>query len=246
MILDLHYSNFSHATLENIIEKLYNKYLIESDCEKVQKKKESDSGGDKTVKVQENGKQSATTSRRVPPKIERRSESYPRNAQPRTPTKTSPPSRKSEPISYRSSQPPQKSSSPQKKTSPKEIRNRVRSATQERNQPPVSSMSPKALFKVEKGLDKLKIEVAKPSQQRQVQNNGDENILRQQNSSENSSPVNTLKPKVAPDNKVYFREENSENLSWNGETSFEDDPEAIESPRVNQYSSSFLNFLSNN
>jgi hypothetical protein len=115
-----------------------------------------------------------------------------------------------------------------------------------------SSAPPMSPRRLEKELDKLNIEAARQiPQQRtpeQVQSNVEENILRQQNSSENSSPSGTLKPKpVTNANKVYFKEENSENLSWNGETSFEDDPEAtIESPRVSQYSSSFLNFLSNN
>lgn len=108
-------------------------------------------------------------------------------------------------------------------------------------------MSPKTLFKVEKELDKLNIEAAQQKSTEQIQS-VEENILRQQNTSENSSPSGTLKPKsVTNANKVYFKEENSENLSWNGETSFEDESEAtIESPRVSQYSSSFLNFLSNN
>lgn len=261
MILDLYYSNFNHTNLENCIEKLYNKYLDDSHSEKVQRKKDTEESR-VPVKKQENGKVHATTSRKAPVKIERRSESvsYSRSVPPKSPTKASSPSGKSEPHYYyrsQSSQPPQRtpqknSSQPYKKISPKELQNRVRTSPQ-----PASSKSPKALFKVEKELDKLNIEAAKspPQQQQQspkhVQANGDENILRQQNSSENSSPINTLKPKPPPTNnnsnsKVYFREENSENLSWNGETSFEDDPDAVESPRVNQYSNSFLNFLSNN
>lgn len=259
MILDLYYSNFNHTTLENCIEKLYNKYLNDSHSEKVQRKKEAATERERvTVKKQENGRIHATTSRKAPVKIERRSESvsYSRSVPPKSPTKkSSSPTRKSEPHYYyrsQSSQPPQRTpqkntSQPQRKISPKELQNRARTSPHQ----PASSMSPKALFKVEKELDKLNIEAAQHQSPKHVQANGDENILRQQNSSENSSPINTLKPKPPATNnsnsKVYFREENSENLSWNGENSFEDDPDGVaESPRVNQYSNSFLNFLSNN
>jgi hypothetical protein len=243
MILDLNFINFKNTAMESSLEKLYNKYLIENG-EKVNQKREES--------AQENGKKSPPT--KAPVRVERKSESYHRNGgpTPRSPLKTSPPTRKSEPPShsYRPEKKPQvppsptsrtpttqKFSPPQKKISPKDLRNRTR------ERPPVS---PKA---IEKGINKLNIESTK-----QVQNNVDENILRQQNSSE-TSPVNTMiksKPQPPPiavnaANKVYFKEENSENLSWNGDASFEDDPEAtIESPRVNQYSSSFLNFLSNN
>jgi hypothetical protein len=240
MILDLYYTNFKNTAMESSLEKLYNKYLIENG-EKVQEN------------VQENGSRKVVpqSPSKAPARGERKSESYHKNGTqpaPRSPLKTSPPTRKSEPHSYRpekktqvpppSRTPTQKFSPPQKKISPKDLRNRTR------ERPPVS---PKA---IEKGINKLNIE----SSPKQVQNNVEENILRQQNSSE-TSPVNTMiksKPQPPPinvnaANKVYFKEENSENLSWNGETSFEDDPDAtIESPRVNQYSSSFLNFLSNN
>lgn len=242
MILDLNFSNFKNTAMESSLEKLYNKYLMDSG----EKVKES--------APQENGKKSPPT--KVPPmRVERKSESYHRNGGPRSPLKTSQPTRKSEPPShsYRAEKKPQvpsspttrtpttqKFSPPQKKISPKDLRNRTR----ERVAPQSPPVSPKA---IEKGINKLNIEP-------KVQNNVDENILRQQNSSE-TSPVNTMiksKPQPPPlavnaANKVYFKEENSENLSWNGDASFEDDPDAtIESPRVNQYSSSFLNFLSNN
>lgn len=271
MILDLYYSNFNHTNLESCLDKLYNKYLTESHNEKVQKKNDEETksnGSEKVARKPENGKSQPTTSmmKKTPVRNERRSESHSRSVPTKSPIKTSPPQRKSEPPShsYRSQPPPpsitrtpqKNSASPhhQKKISPKDLRNRVRTSPQDKNYQPVSpvkSMTPRAL---EKELDKLNIDVANQSKQIQPAV-VDENILRQQNSSENSSPINTLKPKptqtiataTATPNKVYFREENSENLSWNGETSFEDESEAtIESPRVNQYSSSFLNFLSNN
>lgn len=260
MILDLYYSNFNYALLENCIEKLYNKYLpnsANSESKGSQQKKEE------PQKVRENGNKTppiaSTSSKKSAVRSERRSESYHRSVPPRSPTKISPPTRKSEPHSYqpqqyRNSPPtqqprsPQQKSPPQKKLSPRDLKNRVKSERGSSAPPP---MSPRRL---ERELDKLNIEAARQIPQQRapeqvhVQSNVDENILRQQNSSENSSPSGTLKPKpVTNANKVYFKEENSENLSWNGETSFEDDPDAtIESPRVSQYSSSFLNFLSNN
>jgi hypothetical protein len=239
---------------------LYNKYLPESansETKGLQKKEEPPKA---PAKAHENGNKTpvaSTSSKKTAVRSERRSESYHRSVPPRSPTKTSPPTRKSEPHSYQPQQyrppstqqpqtrSPQKTSPPQKKLSPKDLKNRVKT---ERG----SSAPPMSPRRLEKELDKLNIEAARQiPQQRtpeQVQSNVEENILRQQNSSENSSPSGTLKPKpVTNANKVYFKEENSENLSWNGETSFEDDPEAtIESPRVSQYSSSFLNFLSNN
>lgn len=254
MILDLYYSNFNYALLENCIEKLYNKYLPDSANSEHKKKEEPPKAP--VVKPHENGKSQptpSTSTKKSAVRSERRSESYHRSVPPKSPTKTSPPTRKSEPHSYQPQQyrpsptppPPtqQQTRSPQKKLSPRDLKNRVKS---ERG----SSAPPMSPRRLEKELDKLKIEIPqqKAPEQVQVPPSVEENILRQQNSSENSSPSGTLKPKpVTNANKVYFKEENSENLSWNGETSFEDDPEAtIESPRVSQYSSSFLNFLSNN
>lgn len=82
-----------------------------------------------------------------------------------------------------------------------------------------------------------------------LSNTADENILRQQNS-RSSTPSSTATPaKYKVNSKVYFREENVENLTWNGETSFEGDPDDLDestSPKVNPYSSSFLNFLKTN
>lgn len=263
MILDLYYSNFNYALLENCIEKLYNKYLPDSTNNESKKKEEAPPKAS-VVKAYENGNKTqsapSTSSKKSAVRSERRSESYHRSVPPKSPTKTSPPNRKSEPHSYQPQQyrpspptqqqqtrSPQKTSPPQKKLSPRDLKNRVKS---ERG----SSAPPMSPRRLEKELDKLNIETAqklpqqKATEQVQVPPSVEENILRQQNSSENSSPSGTLKPKpVTNTNKVYFKEENSENLSWNGETSFEDDPEAtIESPRVSQYSSSFLNFLSNN
>lgn len=263
MILDLYYSNFNYSLLENCLEKLYNKYLPESANGEHKHQKKDDHH-----KSLENGNKSqpiASTSKKNTVKSERRSESYHRSVPSKSPTKISPPSRKSEPHSYqpqyRSPQQqhpksPQKTSPPIKKVSPRDLRNRKSTSVERGSSAP--PMSPKTLFKVEKELDKLNIETTRPrSQQKnheqinQVQSNVEENILRQQNNtSENSSPSGTLKSKpasVTNSNKVYFKEENAENLSWNGETSFEDESETtIESPRVSQYSSSFLNFLSNN
>lgn len=171
-----------------------------------------------------------------------------------------------------------KPASPQKKISPKELRTRHATKTTPPRQgksvstpsspAPLSPRSPKSVRSVESAIDKLQIksdtkQSSNPQQQQQqiqtppstptkVQvtnnptNNSDENILRQQNSNANSS--SSSKTKGLNGGKVYFKEENVENLSWNGETSFESDPEQAgdASPKPNQYSSSFLNFLSNN
>lgn len=171
----------------------------------------------------------------------------------------------------------QKSSTSEKKISPKEIRSRQQvTKTSPRNDKITSSSSPSSspsssssreLFKVESAIDKLQIKSSnretkqttsnetspssqstpQPFSSHQVQDTNDENILKQQNTNGNG-----VKSKGVSGNnsKVYFKEENVENLSWNGETSFEfEDPECANgetSPRANQYSSSFLNFLSNN
>lgn len=82
-----------------------------------------------------------------------------------------------------------------------------------------------------------------------TQNATDENVLRQQNSRSSTPSSTATQTKYKVNSKVYFREENVENLTWNGETSFEgdpDDPEESTSPKVNPYSSSFLNFLKTN
>jgi len=76
-------------------------------------------------------------------------------------------------------------------------------------------------------------------------NSDDINILKQQNS-RSSTPVKKANTNAA--NKVYFREENVENLTWDtNNSSFDgEDPDASTSPKVNPYSSSFLNFLGGN
>lgn len=81
-------------------------------------------------------------------------------------------------------------------------------------------------------------------------NVNDENILRPQNS-RSSTPSSSMQntPKHRVNSKVYFREENVENLTWNGESAIDgdsEDPDASTSPKLNPYSSSFLNFLSSN
>lgn len=74
----------------------------------------------------------------------------------------------------------------------------------------------------------------------------DVNILKQQNSRSSSLSAST-KTRLSSTSKVYFREENVENLSWdNSSTSFDENPDDLTSPKENPYSSSFLNFLGNN
>lgn len=174
--------------------------------------------------------------------IGRRSGSPSRNG-PTSPNKSYPrSSSQSSPRSpYKSSSsshiPPQ---SPTKKLSPQELRSK-KSPTPHR----VDSAIDKPKVQSTNSLDHDSLTSAEGS----LQNGNDENILRQQNSRD-STPSSTTPAKCKVSNsKVYFREENVENLEWNGETSFDgdcDDPDASTSPKVNPYSSSFLNFLSSN
>ena len=135
---------------------------------------------------------------------------------------------------------PQKVSPPQKKISPQELRSKKFSTGSNRSESVPRPYKPHYT------------ELVTPQTERSpTQTNGtDENILRQQNSRSSTPSSSAPGPaKYKVNNKVYFREENVENLTWNGETSFDgdaEDPDASTSPKVNPYSSSFLNFLSSN
>lgn len=123
-----------------------------------------------------------------------------------------------------SASPQFRSYSASKKLSPQEIRN-------QNSHPPTG--------RGEKPSDRA-INLSAQNVSSQTFNN-DENILRPQNLPSASAP----KQKVS--SKVYFREENIENLTWNGESAIDgEDPDPSNSPKVNPYSSSFLNFLSSN
>jgi hypothetical protein len=177
---------------------------------------------------------------------------------PRLNLKTPPPSRSMYEAPRRfasqspSRYPPQ---SPKKKLSPQDLRNKKsfssaydmtstkQSPTKASKAPPMRAERPKV-----QSTKSLDLEPTPPTPEPTNQNGNDDNILRQQNS-RSSTPSSTTPVKLKASNKVYFREENVENLTWNGETSFDgdnDDPDASTSPKVNPYSSSFLNFLSSN
>ncbi|XP_070499183.1 uncharacterized protein [Chironomus tepperi] len=270
MTLDLHYSSFSDA-ISKSIDKVYKPYLLESPninpnfSKDMKKSEESEKVIKVTSKINENSPpQQPTTSQKSTVSNERRYERYP-SVPKSVPVKpVRPPLRKSEPIyhsnSYNSNthQPTQRSQSvpqtqhksPQKKVSPKELRTRTNSnnKTSPRNDK-VSSKSPKALHIVESAIDKLQIKSSNEIKQTSntsepvPQSANDENlILKQQNSNGNS----VKSPKNSDASKVYFKEENVENLDWNGESSFEDPEKPADPVSPNQYSSSFLNFLSNN
>lgn len=255
MTIDLYYSNFNGKTLGNSLDKMYETYLFDKNitetkqpqkCEEVKKLVKSHDNG-YSEKVQE------STSRQKKHSMEndRKSEVI------RNPSSSNhkPVLRKSEPIQHQSSVSNghiQNQKSPQRRISPKELRTR-----NSRTPPKLeksSSQSPKS-FRVESAIDKLQIKSSNDSKQNSsssdetapCQSSNDENVLKQQN-------TNGSTAKSKGGSKVYFKEENVENLSWNGdvswngETSFED-PEinsADSSPKPNQYSNSFLNFLSNN
>lgn len=142
---------------------------------------------------------------------------------------------------------PQRSASqpPRKKLSPQELRskNAPQSSNNGSNIKPSRSASairsPKA--------DSFDHE---PIPQSSHQNGSDDYVLRQLNSRMDSPSSSALPAKYKINNsKVYFREENVENLTWHGDGSFAGDadgPDESTSPKVNPYSSSFLNFLSSN
>lgn len=174
----------------------------------------------------------------------------PNRFSPQSPLKTSPTNRNVNQSPQKSSPPARTSSqSPRKKLSPQELRSK---------KSPPSTNGTRVSPRSENAGERSRVQSTKSFDQRDpspppelsLQNGNDENILRQQNS-RSSTPSNTTPAKYKVNNKVYFREENVENLTWNGETSFDgdasfDDPDASTSPKVNPYSSSFLNFLSSN
>lgn len=257
MTLDLYYSNFTNVG--DGLEKMYQSILLD-DMKVATKPIVAENGVTVVAKAPENGKVQASMEkmsiRRKPDEVKRSASvppprlklqirkpepiryapDSPQRYAPRSPQKISPPNR-STPL-------PQ---SPRKKTSPQELRSK--------KSPPTTNGSNEASPRSESATERSKIQSTNVDAESVVsdsslQNGNDENILRQQNS-RSSTPSSTAAPaKYKVNNsKVYFREENVENLTWNGETSFEGDPEdpdASTSPKVNPYSSSFLNFLSSN
>lgn len=228
MTLDLYYSNFTNVGHK--LERMYQRFLLD-DVKNVNSTESENEGFTRfTEKSNEDynnrkGKKSLTKSGPTTP--ERSIPTKPiRNSQ-KSPLKTSPPQRNV-------------SQSP-KKLSPQELRSRKsppakngRESTSPRQEKVVETV------KVQNNSKNSVVEQNSPTNSEAPSQN-DENILRQQNS-RSSTPSSTAKSKVI--NKVYFREENVENLTWNDETT--DDPETSTSPKVNPYTSSFLNFLSRN
>ncbi|CAG9801071.1 unnamed protein product [Chironomus riparius] len=268
MTLDLYYSNFNDANLEKSIEKIYEPYLLECANKNISKEIKKSEEPEKVIKVTSKLQQ-PTTSQKSTVSSERRYERQPSVAKTVPVKPIRPPLRKSEPVQHSNSynsnnihQQTQRShsvpqtiqhKSPQKKISPKELRTRTNSnnKTSPRNDKVSSSnISPRALHRVESAIDKLQIKSSNDIKQTSntsepvPQSANDENlILKQQNSNGNSAVKSS---KNSGTSKVYFKEENVENLSWNGETSFEDPENPADPTSPNQYSSSFLNFLSNN
>jgi len=275
MTLDLYYSNFNESSLEKSIEKVYEPYLLECANQNISKEIKKSEETEKVIKVSSssssskvNGNspsQQPTTSQKSTAPSERKYERQ--SSVPKSPVKPlRPPLRKSEPVyqsnsnstnshhhtprSHSVPQTQQYNKSPQKKISPKELRTRTNSnnKTSPRNDKG-STISPRALQKVESAIDKLQIKSSNEIKQTSntsepdvpLSANDDNLILKQQNSNGSS-----VKSKNSGTSKVYFKEENVENLSWNGETSFEDPENPADPTSPNQYSSSFLNFLSNN
>jgi hypothetical protein len=233
MALDLYYTNFSFKAmnLKTNLEKMYQPYVL---SEAKSELKTNPIVHKEAKAVKENGKVTpqASTSRNFINKIERKYERV--HSVPSSPTKEKP-VKKIEP------------KSPTKRLSPKELRTKNKSV-QEKTSPSPQPSSKASIVKVENGIDKLKIKctnnpkIELPTPANVI----DENVLKQQNaciSAENS----VAKSKETA--KAYFKEENVENLNWNGDNSFDDletPPADPVSPKTNQYSSSFLNFLSNN
>jgi hypothetical protein len=264
-------SNEANTTIVTISSNRASTPLMSAQPRRVEEKRVTQSNGRMKIPPppmtsHSNGRPAYIEKRSVPPKSPLKNQSRP------APGRSSEPAQRSvTPSSNHHNQ--QKTTSPQKKFSPKELRTRQNTKTppkQERS----SSNAPKSpLCKVESAIDKLQIKSPsdakqssnqQPPQQQQITpptsptklqaSSHDENVLKQQNSNGNSMGKTRGSGAVGAsagiNSKVYFKEENVENLSWNGETSFEfDDPELLTgdaSPKPNQYSSSFLNFLSNN
>lgn len=156
----------------------------------------------------------------------------------RSPQKSSPPHRNA----------PQ---TPPKKTSPQDLRRKKSPTTNGHSSASRTPTSANVKPKLQSTNSVDQDTTATASSEVLPPNGTDENILRQQNSRSSTPSSMTAVPAKCKqvDSKVYFREENVENLTWNGETSFDgdaEDPDASTSPKVNPYSSSFLNFLSSN
>ena len=267
MTLDLYYSNFTNVG--DSLEKMYQTFLLDD------LKMTSTVKNECTIKAQENGKVQASLERmsitkktdegkrsstitnqklklQIKPEPLRNGPSMPTRSGRTTPIRSGPSTPiKNPPRSPLKTSPPQRniSSSP-KKMSPQELRNK--------KSPPMRNGSTSAP-RTENAIERVKVQNVQSTNSSDVEQNStnssdapsqnDENILRQQNS-RSSTPSSTAPPaKYKVNNKVYFREENVENLTWNGETSYVEDPEDPDesiSPKVNPYSSSFLNFLSSN
>ena len=245
MTMDLYYSNFTNVG--HALERMYQGFLIDEMPANLEK-------------IVENGKPSENVNGNVQESLERMSirkkqdegrtpsrgpprnlrvqirkpdppKSAPIKSHPRSPQKTSPPNR----LVPKSPQSPSAPDSPRKKLSPQDLR---------------AKKSPPTVTETRPGTARI-VEPAVQSrdQSSPVTNGTDENILRQQNSRSSTPVSSNTTPKHKVNNKVYFREENVENLTWNGEPSIDaeaEDPDASTSPKVNPYSSSFLNFLSSN
>lgn len=256
MSLDLYYSNFTNVG--DALEQMYQTFLVE-DIKFATQSNHIDNGkSTTTAKASENGKVQASLERMS---IAGRSEPVKKTPPPRNlrvqikkpepsrngPTPPTTP-QKNLPRSPQKSSPPYRNAlqSPQKKLSPQELRIKKSSPNNAQRSPESNHERPRPQSINGRDRDPQPQQAtAEPS----LANGTDENILRQQNSrSSTPSSSNPSKCKTM-NNKVYFREENVENLTWNGETSFDgeaDDPDASVSPKVNPYSSSFLNFLSSN
>lgn len=268
MTLDLYYSNFTNVG--DGLEKMYQTFLL--DDLKVTSKQSIGN----TSKAQENGKvqvslEKMTITKKTdevrrplttsPQKLRiqirkpeplRNGSTTPVRSAPTTPVRSGPTTPiKNPPKSPLKISPPQRnpSMSP-KKVSPQELRSR--------RSPQSKNGSTSSLTRHESTIERAKVQSIQGANTSDVEQNSstnsetpsqnDENILRQQNS-RSSTPSSTAPSAKYKVNKVYFREENVENLTWNGETSYVEDPEdpdAANSPKVNPYSSSFLNFLSSN
>lgn len=147
--------------------------------------------------------------------------------------------------------PPQRSSSqpPGRKLSPQELRNQKSSQSATNGSPLKPSRSSSAIRSPKvQSTNSFDNESRTESSESTHQNGTDDYVLRQQNSRSSTPSLTAVPARYKINNsKVYFREENVENLTWHGEGSnVADGLDEPTSPKVNPYSSSFLNFLSSN
>lgn len=259
MTLDLCYSNFT--TLGDALEKMYQGFLLDEkprkpivDSNKTERIKARESLEKLTITKSPPRRQVVQSPLPVKhphsplPRVTPPPPSPQRNAIPlRNAPKISPPNRtmqngngvrKSSPQDLRNRNSPTKPQQRYETSSPSRKPQRTHFERSPRRGEPSSSTT----------MPPMKNRRSFPPPRTQTNSTNNENILRQQNPHSpdpqpQSEPTTPVKYKTN-NNKAYYREENLENFSWASDGEY-DDLDNSTSPKVNPYTTSFLNFLSN-